>query len=241
LTEYGTWSPYVGTDAVVLAVTLLAIGVLLTYLGTRLIGAVGIKRPGKTVSAFMITIWSLSLATFLIAYVTYGIQLYEQHMLAAPPTNPISPITDLCALGTFIIIVYLARNHGLKVALGSAFVGTAAAPMIFELPFDLIVMGRTYPPIPPAPTLYRLLFFLPLFLVEISTFSLLTLSPLTKLSKYTLFSLAGMFFVFSVWAFFGFSYPFSPISVTLNGISKILSFVTAITLFLKANKAEMKR
>jgi hypothetical protein len=231
----------VGTDAVVLAVTLLAIGVLLTYLGTRLIGAVGIKRPGKTVSAFMITIWSLSLATFLIAYVTYGIQLYEQHMLAAPPTNPISPITDLCALGTFIIIVYLARNHGLKVALGSAFVGTAAAPMIFELPFDLIVMGRTYPPIPPAPTLYRLLFFLPLFLVEISTFSLLTLSPLTKLSKYTLFSLAGMFFVFSVWAFFGFSYPFSPISVTLNGISKILSFVTAITLFLKANKAEMKR
>jgi len=241
LTEYGTWSPYVGTGAVVLAVTLLAIGVLLTYLGTRLIGAVGIKRPGKTVSAFMITIWSLSLATFLIAYVTYGIQLYEQHMLAAPPTNPISPITDLCALGTFIIIVYLARNHGLKVALGSAFVGTAAAPMIFELPFDLIVMGRTYPPIPPAPTLYRLLFFLPLFLVEISTFSLLTLSPLTKLSKYTLFSLAGMFFVFSVWAFFGFSYPFSPISVTLNGISKILSFVTAITLFLKANKAEMKR
>ena len=230
-----------GTDAVVLAVTLLAIGVLLTYLGTRLIGAVGIKRPGKTVSAFMITIWSLSLATFLIAVVTYSIQLYEQHMLASPPTNPISPITDLCALGTFIIIVYLARNHGLKVALGSAFVGTAAAPMIFELPFDLIVMGRTYPPIPPAPTLYRLLFFLPLFLVEISTFSLLTLSPLTKLSKYTLFSLAGMFFVFSVWAFFGFSYPFSPISVTLNGISKILSFVTAITLFLKANKAEMKR
>lgn len=241
MTEYGTWSPYVGTDAVVLAVALLAVGVLLTYLGTRLIGAVGIKRPGKTVSAFMITIWSLSLATFLIAYVTYGIQLYEQHMLAAPPTNPISPITDICGLGTFIIIVYLARNHGLKVALGSAFVGTAAAPMIFELPFDLIVMGRTYPPIPPAPTLYRLLFFLPLFLVEISTFSLLTLSPLTKLSKCTLFSLAGMFFVFSVWAFFGFSYPFSPISVTLNGISKILSFVTAITLFLKANKAEMKR
>jgi hypothetical protein len=74
----------------------------------------------------------------------------------------------------------------------SAFVGTAAAPMISELPFDLIVMGRTYPPIPPSPTLYRLLFFLPLFVVEISTFSLLTLSPLTRLSKDTLFSLAGV-------------------------------------------------
>jgi hypothetical protein len=118
------------------------------------------------------------------------------------------------------MIVYLTRNHGLKVVPGSAFVGTAAAPMIFELPFDLIVMGRTYPLIPPAPNLFRLLFFLPLFLVEISTISLLTLSPLTKLSKYTMFSLAGMSFLFAVWAFFGFSHLPDPISVTLNGISK---------------------
>jgi hypothetical protein len=57
----------VGTDAVLLAVTLLAIGILLTYLGTRFSGAVRIKRPGKAVSVFMILIWGLSLATFLIA------------------------------------------------------------------------------------------------------------------------------------------------------------------------------
>jgi hypothetical protein len=221
-----------GTEAAVLALTLLAIAVLLTYFGTRLIGAVGIKRPGKAVSVFMIIIWGLSLATFLIALVTYGLQLYQQNLLAAPPTNPISPITELSGLATFIIIVYLTRNHGLKVALGSALVGTAAAPIVFELPFDLIVMGRTYPPIPPAPNLFRLLFFLPLFVVEISTFSLLTLSPLTKLSKYTMFSLAGMFSVFAVWALFGFSYPSDPIPFALNGISKILSFVVAITLFL---------
>jgi hypothetical protein len=237
LTQYGTWSPYVGTDAVFLAVTLFAIGVLLTYLGTRLIGAVGIKRPvGKAVGVFMIVIWGLSLATFLIAAVTYVVQLYQQNLLGTPPTNPISPITELCGLATFLIIVCLTVNHGWKVALGSAFVGTAAAPMIFELPFDLIVMFRTYPPIPPSPNLFRLLFFLPLFLVEISTFSLLTLSPLTKLSKYTMFSLAGMFFVFAVWAFFGFSYPSDVLPITPNGISKVLSFVTAITLFLKPNK-----
>jgi len=241
LTEYGTWSPYVGTDAVFLAVTLLAIGVLFAYLGTRLRDAVGIKRPvGQTVGVFMIVIWGLSLVTFLVAVVTYGLQLYQQHLLGTPPTNPISPITEFCGLATFLIIVCLAINHGWKVALGSAFVGAAAAPMIFELPFDLIVMFRTYPPIPPYPTLFRLLFFLPLFLVEISTFSLLTLSPLTKLSKYTMFSLAGMFFVFAVWAFLGFSYPSNSVSVTLNGISKVLSFVTAITLFLKANKTEMR-
>jgi hypothetical protein len=108
--------------------------------------------------------------------------------------------------------------------------------MIFELPFDLIVMWRTYPPIPPSPTLFRLLFFLPLFLVELSTFSLLALSPLTKLTKYTLFSLAGVFFVFAVWALLGFTYPAEPISYALNGASKVLSFVTAVTFFLKSTK-----
>jgi hypothetical protein len=236
LAQYGTWIPYSGVDSVLLAVVLLAIGVLLAYLGTRLTGSIGIKRPvGKAVGVFMIVIWFLSLATFLIAILTYGLQLYQQNLLGTTPTNPISPITEFCGLATFIIIVCLAVNHGWKVALGSAFVGTAAAPMIFELPFDLIVMFRTYPPIPPSPNLFRLLFFFPLFLVETSTFSLLTLSPLTKLSKYTLFSLAGVFFVFAVWAVFGFSYPSDPISFVLNGVSKILSFVTAITLFLRRN------
>jgi hypothetical protein len=232
MTQYGTWVSYVGIDAVLLSVTLLAVGVVFVYLGMRLKRSIRVKRPGKAVSVFMILMWVLSLTTFLIAVVAYGLQLYQRHLLSTAPTNPITPITDLCGLATFIIILYLARSHGLKVALGSAIVGTAAAPMIFELPFDLVVMTRTYPPIPPAPTLYRLLFFLPLFLVEISTFSLLTLSPLTKLSKYTMFSLAGMFFVFSVWAVFGFAYPSDLITITFNDVSKVLSFVTAITLFL---------
>jgi hypothetical protein len=233
LTEYGTWVPYSGIDAVLLAVGLLAVGLLLIFLGTRLRCAVRVKRPGRAVGVFLILIWSLSLATFLVAVVTYGLQLYQLQMVRALPRNPISPITAVSGIATFIIIAYLTRGHGMKLALGSAFLGTAAAPMFFELPFDLIVMGRTYPAVPPAPTLYRLLFFLPLFLLEISTFSLLTLSSLTKLSKYTTFSLAVMFLVFAIWSFFGFSYPSNPISVALNGLSKILSFVTAITLFLQ--------
>jgi hypothetical protein len=48
--------------------------------------------------------------------------------------------------------------------------------MIFELPYDLIVMWRLYPPVS---TQLTLLYFLPLFLVEISSFSLLTMSPST--------------------------------------------------------------
>ena len=46
--------------------------------------------------------------------------------------------------------------------------------MVFELPFDLIVMARTFPPIPPNPALYRVLFFAPLFAIEITTLALLT-------------------------------------------------------------------
>jgi hypothetical protein len=99
-------------------------------------------------------------------------------------------VTALSALVTFVLIAFVTRRHGLKIALASALVGTLAAPMIFELPFDLAVMGRTYPPVP---TNLTLLFFLPLFLVEISSLSLLTLSPVAKVSKFTLFSLAAVY------------------------------------------------
>lgn len=228
--RYGTWSPYAGNDALWLAVTLLMIAGVLVYLGSRLHRPVGVARPGRTVGIFLLVMWFLSLATFVIAVGTYVSALYEQVGPVTLPTSPISPITGLSSLVAFIIIAYITRHAGLKTALGSAMIGTVVAPLIFELPFDLIVMGRTYPPAPAAQ--YTLLFFLPLFLLEIASFSLLTLSPVTKLSNYTLFSLGAMFFVFAFWALFGFSYPSSPISFVLNSVSKVLSFVAAVTLFL---------
>jgi hypothetical protein len=113
-----------------------------------------------------------------------------------------------------------------------------AAPWIFELPFDLIVVGKVYTPLPALS--FRGLYFLPLLLIEISTYSLLTFSPLVKLSRATLFSLSAMFLVFAIWAAFGFAYPSTPIPIVLNAISKVLCFVAAITLFLprKENGAE---
>jgi hypothetical protein len=110
----------------------------------------------------------------------------------------------------------------------------AAAPMIFELPFDLIVMGRTYPPAPGA--LFALLFFLPLFLIEITSFALLTVSPIMKLSRTTLYLLAGMFLIFAVWAVFGFGYPLSPLPIALNMLSKVVAFAAAVSLFLPQGK-----
>ncbi len=228
-----------GSAAILLAVVLLVIGTVLVYLGARLHRSFGVQRPGKAVSILLIVIWSLSFATLGIAISAYMGALFQQVGNITLPANPISPITGLSGLVTFILIAFLTRHHGLKIALGSAFVGSAAAPMIFELPFDLIVMWRTYPPSPA--TQFTLLYFLPLFLWEISTFALLTFSPLTKMSRYTLFSLAAMFFALAVWALFGFSYPFSPIPIALNALSKILSFVAAITLFLPQQEIPIQK
>jgi hypothetical protein len=232
----GTWAPYTGTDPILLAALLLAIGAAFGYLGVRLRSSIKPARPGRTISVFMVLIWVVSLVAFFVDSITYGFLLEKANLVAVYQSytapNPVSPITEASAAVTFVIILLLTRRHGFKVALLSAFVGAVSAPMIFELPFDLIVLNRIYPPIPPAPIIFRLLFFLPLFLVELSTMSFLTFSPLTRLSKYTLFSLAGFFVVFAVWAAFGFSYPSDPLDTAFNDISKVLSFVTAITLFL---------
>jgi hypothetical protein len=92
-------------------------------------------------------------------------------------------------------------------------------------------MTRTNPPIPPHPMLYRQLFFLPLFLVEFSTVSLLTLLPSMRVTAYASYAVAAMFVVFAVWAVFGFAFPAEPLPLALNVISKILCFVAAIMLF----------
>ena len=66
------------------------------------------------------------------------------HMIESPPTNPISKVTIISAIAVFTTMTYATRKNGVKSALGSALVGS----MIFELPFDLIVMNRTFPAIP---------------------------------------------------------------------------------------------
>jgi len=236
------WSPYGTPAANVLAIILIVAAAALFYVGARLRGPVSVPSPGRTVSAFLLVIWVLSICTFLVAVWAYGTQIKETHAvplsliprargLAAASKGAVRVGTFPDAVVTFCIILYLTRRYGWKVALGSAFVGTAAAPMIFELPFDLIVMGRTYPTIPPNPTLYRALFFLPLFLVEFSTMSLLALLPSMRITRNACYALAGMFAVFAVWAMLGFSFPGEPLPRVLNIISKMLCFVTAIFLF----------
>jgi hypothetical protein len=238
IVPHGGWVPYGSRDAVALAIVLVVLAVAFGYVGTWLRSPFGIRRPGRTVRCIMIAIWGLALSTFLVAAYAYGVQLRQVQLgvipltgrlgTVGPPAVHVGTLPD--AAVTFFVILYLTRGYGWKIALGSAVVGTAAAPMIFELPFDLIIMGRTVA-IPPNPTLYRALFFFPLFIVELSTLSLLTMLPSMRITRHSCYALAGMFAVFALWATFGFGPPTAPLPRTLNVISKVLCFVTAIMLF----------
>jgi hypothetical protein len=132
------------------------------------------------------------------------------------------------------------EQSGVKVAFGSAVTAAMAGPMIFELPFDLIVMTRAYPPVPPFPELFIGLYFIPLFSIELTTLSLLFLSPSMKVTRQTLFSLAGMFLVFAIWGFLSFSFPYTTEFAVLNGAAKALAFVTVVTLFLPQKMRDSK-
>ncbi len=235
MTYYGSWSPYLGSGAVILTIVLVIIAGAFVILGARMRRALRAARPGKAVTFFLFMMWILSIVTASNATRVYGLAFQQQRSsgqvgkIILPPDR-IAPITFTAVLVTFIVLLVICRRHGWKMALGNAILGTLAAPWIFELPFDLIVVGKVYTPLPATP--FRGLYFLPLFLIEISTFSLLTLSPLVRLSRATLFSLAGMFLVFAIWAAIGFAYPSAPLPIALNAISKVLCFVAAITLFL---------
>lgn len=223
------WVSYGGSEAIILATALLVAASGFAYAGQRLRTPLKIERPGATVAGFMIAIWLMTLYTVIVATSVYGLQVKQAYPDFVAARVRVGTFVD--APVTFFVILWLTRRWGWKVALASAIVGTAAAPMIFEFPFDLIVMTRTNPPLPTHPMLYRQLFFLPLFLAEFSTISLLTLLPSMRVTAYAAYAAAAMFVVFAVWASLGFAFPSEPLPLALNVVSKILCFVAAIMLF----------
>jgi hypothetical protein len=85
---------------------------------------------------------------------------------------------------------------------------------------------------PPDPAVYRTLFFAPLFLVEVTTVAVLTLSPVARVTRATFWCFAAMLAVFAVWSLVGFAYPSAPLPFLLNVVSKILAFLTALSIFM---------
>jgi hypothetical protein len=225
------WISYDGTARVVLALVLLIAAGGAAYAGTRLRLPARAPAPGQKAANFMLAAWMFAITAFLCC-VGILIQLARQdHLPHARPPDPITPVTFTAVGATFVIIVLISSSHDWPVRLAGAAIGALAAPMIFEFPFDLIVMARTFPRIP-DPALYRVLFFAPLFLLEITTLSLLALSPMVRLSKATFFSFAAILAVFAVWGLSGFGYPSAPLPYALNVVSKILAFAAALSLFL---------
>ena len=229
---FGEWIPYSGNGAIILGVVLLMIASVFTLLGFKLKKSLRVKIPGKAITGVLIAVWILSILTFLVDIGVYALQMQQEKLTGTIPNNPITKFTLSFALLSFLIIWQINIKKGIKIAFFGAAFAAMAGPMIFELPFDLIVMGRTYPPIPPVPGVLRALFFFPLFLVELTTISLAFFSPLFKVTTYTFYSLAGMFFVFAIWGFLSFSFAYTTEFLILNVAAKALAFVVVVTLFL---------
>src|ERR1700684_3734777 len=229
------WISYGGDARIWLVIILLVAGVGVIWASIRLPLPVRTARPGLVGRGPLIFVWLASIPAFLVALTIYLRQFihdYGVNKLATEPKDPVAPITFTAVVAVFIIIVISCRSAGIGTRLAGAAIGAIAAPMIFELPFDLLVIARTLPLIPPDPALYRALFFVPLFAIEITTLLLLRLSPLVRLTRATFFAFALMLGVFAVWALSGFGYPSAPLPTALNIVSKILAFVTVLTLFL---------
>jgi hypothetical protein len=234
--QVGTWFTYGGNARIWLTIGLLAAASAVIFAGIRLpLPVRASRRPGSAGAAAMVTVWVISILAFLVCvanYIQQDIKVYP-NAPEATPKDRIAPITFTAALVVLVVILVSRRSPRFRTRLASGLICAVVGPMIFELPFDLMVMARTYPPIPPHPALYRVLFFAPLFLVEITTLLLLLLSPMVRLTRATFFSFALMLGVFGVWVLLdGLSFPSSALPYTMNVVSKILAFVTALTLFL---------
>jgi hypothetical protein len=239
MNQYTRWVSYGGDARIWLAIGFLTAACSAVLAGIRLPLPARFTQPGPAGLAATIAAWTTSLAAFLACSTIYIRQyihdIKASGMSVTAPRLTILPVTLTAAAVLFVIIISRS-SPGVETRLASAAIGAMAAPMIFELPFDPFVIARAHG-LPPDPALYRTLIYVPLVLVEITTLLLLRLSPMVRLTRATFFSFALMLGVWAAWALSGFGYPSAPLPIALNIASKILAFVTALTLFLPQQPA----
>jgi hypothetical protein len=224
------WAIYSGTAEIVLIAVLTAAAAAAAYAGFRLPLPARLPRPGRAAKIILLAAWVLAIVALVVCVAVYETQALRAGYSVTKRSNPITPITLIGVCVVFVAIAFAHKASGQRVALVSAVSGALAAPWIFEVPFDLIVMPRSHPVIDPG--LYRMLLFGTLILVGLTTLALLWLSPVVRIQRATLWCLAGMLALYAVWGLFGFSYPSAPGPITVNALSKIVALVTALTLFL---------
>ncbi len=226
-----SWASFTGTGQLVLVIILGLITALLLVTALRLRHPIPGPRASGGFIGFATVAWALAIMTFLTDLVVYGLQAQQVQLTLPSPPNHVTPVTLTCAAVSFVAVAVLVPAR-LRTRLGNAFFCACAGPMVFELPFDLIVMSRTTA-IPPAPGLYVALFFLPLFSIEVLTLALVVSRPGARITRWTTIWLAGMFAVFTIWAGIGFGYPWEGLPLALNIVSKVLAFATVLSLLLR--------
>ncbi len=238
MTQYATWASYGGDARTWLALGLLAAAAAAVLAGIRLPLPIQFTQPGPAGRAVMMVAWATSIVALLVCATIYFRQVINDIRasgLSAPtPRLTILPVTLTAAAVLFVIIIS-RRSPDLPARLASAAIGAIAAPMIFEVPFDPIVIFRLHAGLPDPPP--WTLVYVPLLLVQITTLLLLRLSPMVRLTRATIFCFALMLGVWAAWALAGFGYPSAPLPIALNITSKILAFAAALTLFLPQQRA----
>jgi hypothetical protein len=237
--QYGTWLTYAGAARIWLAAGLLVAAAVLVAAGIRLPLPVRGARPGRAAMRGAYLAWVAAMVLFVVCFVSYVrqyVHAYHISLGTAQPPQHVAPFTFLAAVAVFITIATL-KSAGVRTRLATAAVGAVAGLSFFEFPFQLIIMTRMYPPIPPDPVFYRVLLNAPLFAVEITSLLLLRLSPMVRLTRATFCCLALMLAVFAAWAGTGFGYPLTSLPSTLNIVAKLLSFAVVLTLFLPPQQA----
>jgi hypothetical protein len=228
--QHAPWVSYSGSSRIVLAIILLIVAAAVAGAGARLSLPATPPRPGRITTYALLTAWVVVIFAFFSALVVITQQVQQTHPGRARATGPgpIAPVTYTAVVVTFVVIILLGRAYDWPARLSGAAIGALAAPMIFEFPFDFIVLTR----IAPISTAHLVLFFVPLYLIEIITLTLLAASPMVRLRRSTFFCFASILVVFAIWALYGFGYPNTSLFYSLNVVSKLLAFATALTLFL---------
>jgi len=226
------WSPYSGLAAVLLSVLLLAVGAGLLLSGRRLTTARKVPPRGRAVTVATVLVWALSI---LLVLPLFG-QIARREGQSSLGIGPVFPITLACAFCSFVIVAYLTRGSGTIGALANGIAAAAAGPMVFELPFLLIITPVVTTRVP-----HPLFLFVVFLVVILTTLALPTFSARFSVTKHALYSLGAMFVVFAGWALLtGYAPPSDPTSFALNTVSKVLGFATVVTSFSGGTRAARK-
>jgi hypothetical protein len=190
-----SWVSYSGTAEIVLAALLAAAASAVAHAGTRLPLPARPPRPGRTAKIMILAAWAFAIAALLACVAVYLAQVAREGLAHTPRPDPITPVTLTGVAVVFFVIAVAHKASSWRVALGSAVMGAAAAPMIGELPFDFIIMPRTYPLVDPGldwTGLDWLRLFGTLILVDITTLALLSMSPAVRVQRATLWWRRGV-------------------------------------------------